>query len=185
MGDEEEGRDEGHEGHEEEGSHEGNEGDEEEGSHEGHEGDEEEGSHEGNEGDEEEGGHEGHEGDEEEGGHEGHESHEGDEEEASRITSKVSARIACKIRGCIASKVCARVTCKVSCSVTSKVIFALQTLRSNFAKSPWIQAVTKARKALKITTSKRCAFTCQDRDQLQGWGFPQLLSAASIGFCQL
>merc|ERR1711937_170368 len=166
---------------------EGHEGDEEEGSHEGYEGDEEEGSHEGHEGDEEEGGHEGNEGDEEEGGTEGHEGHEGDEEEASRITSKVSAGIACKIRGCIASKVCARVTCKVSCSVTSKVSssFALQTLRSAFAKSPWIQAVTKARKALKITTSKRCAFTRQDRDQLQVWGFPQLWSAASIRVWQL
>merc|ERR1711869_126598 len=65
KGDEEEGRDEGHEGDEEEGSHEGHEGDEEESSHEGHEGDEEEGSHEGHEGDEEEGSHEGHEGHEE------------------------------------------------------------------------------------------------------------------------
>merc|ERR1712118_155737 len=80
KGDEEEGRDEGHEGHEEEGSHEGHEGDEEEGSHGGNEGDEEEGSHGGHGGDEEEGSHEGHEGHEEEGSHEGD---EGDEEEVS------------------------------------------------------------------------------------------------------
>merc|ERR1712188_180785 len=95
----------------------------------GHEGDEEEGSHEGHEGDEEEGSHEGNEGDEEEGSHEGN---EGDEEEGSKE----------KTAGGMTAKDLLR----------NKYGKVVSKKKSAFAKkSPWIQAVTKARKALKIT----------------------------------
>merc|ERR1711918_93251 len=73
-------------------------------------------------------------------------------------------------------------------------------------KSPWIQAVAKARKALKITgfAASRRALLCTQRPrssttskrytlrlgsgkwrhQLQVWGFPQLRSAGAPGFCR-
>merc|ERR1712025_823364 len=104
------------------------------------------------------------------GGYEGNEDHEG-----SSITSKVSAGIACKIRSCIASKVCARVTCKVSCSVTSKV-------SSSFA----LQIIEVCLCQVSMDSGKVSpAFTRQDSDQRQVWGFPQLWSAASIRVWQL
>merc|ERR1719443_168062 len=62
-------------------------------------------------------------------------------------------------------------------------------------KSPWIQAVGKARRCTQrrrsSTASKRCTFSNvrtgsgKSRHQLQVWGFPQLWSAGAPGFYQL
>merc|ERR1712134_129872 len=211
MGDEEEGSDESHEGDEEEGSHEGDEeegshegheGDEEEGSHEGYEGDEEEGSHEVHEGDEEEGSHEGHEGDEEESGHEGH---EGDEEEVceqdcegpvcqsdgasweqgeDRWGHDIQGSLQEQARqGCEQEEVCLcqEVPMDSGCHAGTQGSEDHR-LRCHQEGHPSVckgkgdlQPVSAALLHVRIGMGKW-------RDQLQVWGFPQLWSAASIGF---
>merc|ERR1711904_268714 len=186
MGGEEEGSDEGHEGDEEEGSHEGHEGYEEEGSHEDHEGDEEEGSHEGHEGDEEEGGHEGHEGDEEEGSHEGHEgdgeesSHEGHEGDEEEVCEQDCEGPVCQSDGASWEQGEDRWGHDIQGSLQEQARQGCeQEGHTSVCKGKgYLQPVSAALLHVRIGMGKW-------RDQLQVWGFPQLWSAASIGFCQL
>merc|ERR1712025_362537 len=188
----------GHEGDEEEGSHEGDEGDEEEGGHGGHEGDEEEGGHEGHEGDEEESSHEGHEGDEEEGGHEGH---EGDEEE---VCEQDREGQPCQIdgapwyqgedrwrhdsqgshqeqvrQGCEQEEVC---LCQ-EVPMDPGNLKGAQGLEDHWllCHQEGHTAVCQGKGALQPVSA---AFP-HVRMELQVWGFPQLWSASSTGFCQL
>merc|ERR1719321_1569124 len=96
--------------------------------------------------DEEEGGHEGNEGDEEESGHEGH---EGNEEE---VCEQDREGPACKSHGSSWEQGEDRWGHDSKDLCKNKHGKVVSKKRSAFAKkSPWIQAVTKARKALKIT----------------------------------
>merc|ERR1711924_336621 len=97
-------------------------------------------------GDEEEGSHEGHEGDEEEGSNEGHEGHEEEDREQDAKGRMAKAMV---LRGSKAKTVGGLTAKDLTKNKNGKVV---SKKRSAFGKkSPWIQACTKARKALKIT----------------------------------
>merc|ERR1712196_672694 len=125
----------------------------------GHGGDEEEGSREGHEGDEEDGSHEGHEGDEEESGHEGH---EGDEEEGGHEGHEGDEE---------------------EVPMDPGNLKGAQGLEDHWLlrHQEGHTAVCQGKGALQPVS----AALPHVRMELQVWGFPQLWSASSTGFCQL
>merc|ERR1712146_271003 len=104
-------------------------------------GDEEDGSHEGHEGDEEEGSHEGHEGDEEEGSHEGMKAMK--KKSVSKVAKGVMAK-AMVLRGSKAKTVGGLTAKDLTKNKFGKIVSKKKSALGK--KSPWIQAVAKARK---------------------------------------